>query len=467
MTTDNKDNLAENLLLFLESKETAFFDKFYNSLYPLAFKVSILITKNAADADDVAQTAFYTVFNRLETCQSLQDKDSAKVKSWFLSIVYNQSKLVVRSRVRSKKKEQSQKIKIQTNESKTQMSAYLENQMKVAIDSLDEKYRTPIILKYNEGLKSAEIAYILNVNEETLRVRIRRGLAKVKDLLANDKQEFEKLLPSIGLISFENYSVVPPTPKFVNKDLINTKLLAKKANYSMIKSILISITITGAALFLAYQKIPLAMIKEKPTQNSNIIKLNQKIASQKMEWDFKDSNQNGFFIKNGKWDFVNDGRATTGMIEPMATLITLPIKPDRYFKIQFYGKLEFDAKSDKAPYVARGVLLKNNKILNHKEVLNQFISVSIYPNSGKVEFGRMCYPFEATIYFTKSFIGTRYKKGNKIGSICEKNEADLFDEAGVLIRDFKTQKIEYIPMTEKEAEEIESEMKNNIIKNKK
>ena len=80
------------------------------------------------------------------------------------------------------------------------MSAYLENQMKVAIESLDEKYRTPIILKYNEGLKSAEIAGILNVNEETLRVRIRRGLAKVKDLLANDKQEFEKMNKSFSRI---------------------------------------------------------------------------------------------------------------------------------------------------------------------------------------------------------------------------------------------------------------------------
>lgn len=460
------EDIAINLCNFFETKDQSYFDNFYHGLYPLAFKVSILITKNAADAEDVAQTAFYTVFNKLETCQSLHDKDNAKVKSWFLSIVYNQSKLVVRTRVRSKKKEQSQKIKTQTNESKNQMSAYLEKQMKVAIDSLDEKYRTPIILKYNEGLKSAEIAGILNVNEETLRVRIRRGLAKVKDLLANDKQEFEKLLPSIGLISFENYSVVPPTPKFVNKDLINTKLLTKKVSYSMIKTLLISAVITCTAIFFIFQNIPPAIKKENPTQIPTTVLPAKKIPTQKMQWDFKKGNQEGFLIKHGKWDFANDGMVTTGMIEPEATFISIPIKPDPYFKIQFYGKLEFDPKTDKVPYVARGLLLNNNKFLNQKEVLNQFISVSTYPNSGKVEFGRMCYPFEATIYCTKKLIGTRYKKGSMIGSICEKNAEDLFDEVGILIRDFKTQKVEYIPMTEKEALEIEAEMQANI-KNKK
>ena len=461
MPTNTNDTLAENLLHFLETKESAFFETFYNSLYPLAFKVSILITKNAADAEDVAQTAFYTVFNKLETCHSLQEKDSAKVKSWFLSIVYNQSKLVVRTRVRTKKKEQSQKIKIQTNESKTQMSAYLENQMKLAIDSLDEKYRTPIILKYNEGLKSAEIAGILNVNEETLRVRIRRGLAKVKDLLANDKQEFEKLLPSIALISFENYSVVPPTPKFVNKDLINRKLLAQKASISLAKVIFLCVAVISAATYLVYQYLPQSIQEDHQAKTIPFIP-NKPVALNRMEWDLTKGNKDKIQVVYGNWDFVNDGMVTTGMQDPNATFLIPPITPNRYFKLHFQGKIEFDVVKDHIPYVVHGALLKNNIMLPQKFVLEKFISVPIYPNTGKKAFGLICYPFEATVYFTKNYIGTRYKKENIIGSIVKFNSEDKFEKVGILIREFKTQKIEYIPLTEKEALELENEMDSNI-----
>ena len=460
MVDNRNENHAENLLVFLETKNSAYFDLFYNSLYPLAFKVSILITKNAADADDVVQTAFYTVFNQIETCQSLKEKDNAKVKSWFLSIVYNQSKLVVRNRVRTKKKEQSQKVKTQTNESKNQMSTYLNNQMKVAINSLDEKYRTPIILKYNEGLKSSEIAGILNVNEETLRVRIRRGLAKVKDLLANDKHEFEKLLPSIALISFENYSNVPPVPKFINKDLINTKLLLKNAKFAMVKATLVIVSIAGIASFLAYPYF----FKSNTTSQVNeaaIVKQRKPAVQTKMTWDLTKGNKDGMKILYGNWDFVNDGMVTTGMVDPYATTLVLPIQPTKYFKIKFTGKLEFNATEQSRPFVARAIKLENGSIMYQKEVLNKFVTSVNDPRTAIKEFGVWCYKFEATLYFTKNYIGTRYHN-NKIGSIQEVKADSLCEEAGALIRDFKTQTIEYIPMTEKEAQDIENEMRANL-----
>lgn len=460
MVDNRNENHAENLLVFLETKNSAYFDLFYNSLYPLAFKVSILITKNAADADDVVQTAFYTVFNQIETCQSLKEKDNAKVKSWFLSIVYNQSKLVVRNRVRTKKKEQSQKVKTQTNESKNQMSTYLNNQMKVAINSLDEKYRTPIILKYNEGLKSSEIAGILNVNEETLRVRIRRGLAKVKDLLANDKHEFEKLLPSIALISFENYSNVPPVPKFINKDLINTKLLLKNAKFAMVKATLVIVSIAGVASFLAYPYF----FKSNTTSQVNeaaIVKQRKPAVQTKMTWDLTKGNKDGIKILYGNWDFVNDGMVTTGMVDPNATTLVLPIQPTKYFKIKFTGKLEFNATEQSRPFVARAIKLENGSIMYQKEVLNKFVTSINDPRTAIKEFGVWCYKFEATLYFTKNYIGTRYHN-NKIGSIQEVKADSLCEEAGALIRDFKTQTIEYIPMTEKEAQDIENEMRANL-----
>ena len=55
------------------------------------------------------------------------------------------------------------------------------------IETLDEKYRDPLLLRYVEGLSVKEIAGTLNEKENTVSVRIHRGLDQVNKLF-NSKQ---------------------------------------------------------------------------------------------------------------------------------------------------------------------------------------------------------------------------------------------------------------------------------------
>lgn len=56
-----------------------------------------------------------------------------------------------------------------------------------AIDILDEKYRTAIILQYFYDLTIQQISEITNTNENTVKTNIRRAKKKMYDFLKEDK----------------------------------------------------------------------------------------------------------------------------------------------------------------------------------------------------------------------------------------------------------------------------------------
>lgn len=58
------------------------------------------------------------------------------------------------------------------------------------IDSLDEKYRQVMILKYVDDLSPKEISEVVGEKENNVYIRLHRGLAKVKEIIA--KQENQK-----------------------------------------------------------------------------------------------------------------------------------------------------------------------------------------------------------------------------------------------------------------------------------
>ena len=55
------------------------------------------------------------------------------------------------------------------------------------MENIDEKYREVVIMRYIDELSPKEIAAILDETENTVSVRIHRGLQKLREILNNEK----------------------------------------------------------------------------------------------------------------------------------------------------------------------------------------------------------------------------------------------------------------------------------------
>jgi RNA polymerase sigma-70 factor (ECF subfamily) len=148
-------------------------EMYKDNIYAAAFN----ICKSAADAEDVVQDTF------LQYYMTKKEFDDEKhIRYWILRVAINKAKNIQSSFRR--KKEMSLEDYVETLTFETPESRELfEEVMK-----LPEKYRVVIHLFYYEDYSVKEIAKILRTTESSVKVRLSRGRAKLKDSL---KEEWE------------------------------------------------------------------------------------------------------------------------------------------------------------------------------------------------------------------------------------------------------------------------------------
>ena len=148
-------------------------EMYKDNIYAAAFN----ICKSAADAEDVVQDTF------LQYYMTKKEFDDEKhIRYWILRVAINKAKNIQSSFRR--KNEMSLEDYVETLTFETPESRELfEEVMK-----LPEKYRVVIHLFYYEDYSVKEIAKILRTTESSVKVRLSRGRAKLKDAL---KEEWE------------------------------------------------------------------------------------------------------------------------------------------------------------------------------------------------------------------------------------------------------------------------------------
>ncbi|WP_102027576.1 sigma-70 family RNA polymerase sigma factor [Salirhabdus sp. Marseille-P4669] len=141
--------------------------------------------RNYADTDDITQEVFVAIHNKIHTFQG-----KASLRSWIYSIAINKSKDHLRrwhsrnSRLKEKLKRNSSSSSV--NEMSPEQKLIDHNQSKELLQkvmNLTVKYREIIILYYFKELSTMEIANALEVNEATVRTRLKRGREKLKELV--------------------------------------------------------------------------------------------------------------------------------------------------------------------------------------------------------------------------------------------------------------------------------------------
>ena len=153
------------------------FEVLINLYKEYLYKMAFLHMKNEHDALDIYQETIYKAYINI-----IKLRNSRFFKTWITKILINN----VNQKHRHYNKFKDEKVEDYIGE--ISYSSIEENiDLYDAIDSLEEKYKTSIILQYFHDLNISQISEIMECNENTVKSYIRRAKKKLYDILKEDK----------------------------------------------------------------------------------------------------------------------------------------------------------------------------------------------------------------------------------------------------------------------------------------
>lgn len=154
-----KRSIAGDADAFLELMEE-------NSL--AMYKVARGILDNDEDAADAMQDTILTCFEKIHTLKNLE-----YFKTWMIRILINECNKIHRHYKNFSRAEELPEVPGQD-------MSIAEFEFKEMLGMLDESYRIILVLYYVEGFRIADIASILNMNENTVKTRLVRDRVQLK-----------------------------------------------------------------------------------------------------------------------------------------------------------------------------------------------------------------------------------------------------------------------------------------------
>lgn len=134
------------------------------------YKMAYVYMKNENDALDVVQETIARAYSNIKTV-----KEEQYFRTWLMRILINTAVEMLRRN--------SKVILLENELGETQVTDLLiEDKLDLltAIEQLEEKYKTVIMLRFYQDLAVKEIADFLNCPEGTVKTNIHRGIQKLK-----------------------------------------------------------------------------------------------------------------------------------------------------------------------------------------------------------------------------------------------------------------------------------------------
>ncbi len=128
----------------------------------MLYRISLLVLKNTADAEDAVQETFIKYFTKAP-----EFTDAEHEKAWLITVATNRCRDMLR--YRSRHETESEEV-LNTYAVEKSDSGILE-----ALMELSDKYRIIMILFYVEQYKIDEIADITGVSVSAVKMRLSRG----------------------------------------------------------------------------------------------------------------------------------------------------------------------------------------------------------------------------------------------------------------------------------------------------
>jgi RNA polymerase sigma-70 factor, ECF subfamily len=173
------DDLSQELLKEAAAGDMVAFEKLYRVYSPFVYNVALRMVEAKEDAEEVTQEVFLTLHKKLNTFLF-----KSSLKTWVYRITVNCSINLLNQRNKRQKgrvdiddtllhaagpDEFGVRIDKEDNERK----------VRALLDVLNPDERACIVLRNIEGLSYEGVAQALNVNINTVRTRLKRGLTKM------------------------------------------------------------------------------------------------------------------------------------------------------------------------------------------------------------------------------------------------------------------------------------------------
>lgn len=155
-------------------------DQYYEKLYRFAFSLS----RRESDASDLTQETFY-----LWATKGGQLRDPEKVKAWLFTTLYRE---FLRKHRRGARFPEHELASVAGELPAVPPAGGTLLDWSVVLSSLaklDENFQGPVILFYLEDHSYQEIAHVLGIPLGTVKSRLSRGLAQLKEIFEGSENQ--------------------------------------------------------------------------------------------------------------------------------------------------------------------------------------------------------------------------------------------------------------------------------------
>lgn len=165
------------------------FEKYFNQYYDQAIGYTMKKVNDMDSAEDLVMNAFYACFSKYDTF----DAERATFATWFYFVLNNKIKNYYRD---SKQHDDIDDVSVAVETFEDEIVAAIElscvrDNLKLALESLNETQRKIVVLKYFQNMDAVEISKVLGISHSNVRVQLMRAIKKMKIYFEDNCIEWE------------------------------------------------------------------------------------------------------------------------------------------------------------------------------------------------------------------------------------------------------------------------------------
>ena len=373
---------------YLSSKNPSSLNELFSRYLDVGFRTAMRYMRNQSDAEDVLQLAFIQFLNNLHHFR----EGATTVKPWLMKMIVNTSIKKLQeenSRKHRQDKIASQRLDDHSKKEDEVVESNKKEELKIKIknlvDTLPEKYRSPIWLVLYEGFTYPEVASVLELPEKTVRTQVSRGLERLKEILGS-MGSFLSIDAITALMINNQLELAPATAKAIitSPDLyksIATKsaqttsqsarvVVFSKSTFLSLKFIL---PLVGICLVALGSMFALKVVKEKMlattlSRQETMSAKPENIKSKETNesWIFSNEKDRDLPLKLGKWAWSEKAK---GMMPPIdqIVMVSLPISTqEKPFVVECTSIPNISKEVPEINLYFSAFWIKNNQLLGHE-----------------------------------------------------------------------------------------------------